>query len=92
MVEEIVEVHEASGRIIKVQKDGGWGFISSRDIPFQRIFFHWTVVKGFDFAEIERGMTAKFSAKKDDTRPKGEQWRATRVYDVEVEKVTNAGT
>ena len=42
---------EYRGKIIKVVKrtdnpnSNGWGFITSRDIPYRRIFFHWTGLK-----------------------------------------------
>ncbi len=32
------------GKIIKVS-EGGWGFISSKEIKFTRIFFHWTSLR-----------------------------------------------
>jgi hypothetical protein len=38
------EEHRIKGKIIKVS-DEGWGFISSKDIKFTRIFFHWTSLK-----------------------------------------------
>ena len=52
---------EATGRIIKVSRDG-WGFISSRDIEFTRIFFHWTALKQdtLRFLELKTGMMVKF--------------------------------
>ena len=51
-----------SGRIIKVSKQG-WGFISSRDIEFTRIFFHWTALEQntLPFLELRIGMTVEFT-------------------------------
>jgi cold shock CspA family protein len=50
------------GRIIKVS-DAGWGFISSRDIKFTRIFFHWTALRQdtLSFTELKTGMRAEFT-------------------------------
>ena len=50
-----------TGRIIKVSEKG-WGFISSRDIEFTRIFFHWTALKQntLNFKELRTGMMVTF--------------------------------
>jgi cold shock CspA family protein len=50
------------GRIIKVSKTG-WGFISSRDIQFTRIFFHWTALRQdtLKFPELKTGMHVEFT-------------------------------
>lgn len=54
---------KAVGKIIKVHKTG-WGFISSRDIEFTRIFFHWTALKQdtLRFPELRTGMYVEFTA------------------------------
>lgn len=51
------------GKIIKVS-DEGWGFIISKEIPFTRIFFHWTslVQDTLKFTELKRGMHVEFVA------------------------------
>ena len=43
-VPDMKEEKRVQGKIIKVS-DEGWGFISSKDIKFTRIFFHWTSLK-----------------------------------------------
>lgn len=50
------------GKIIKISEKG-WGFITSRDVPFTRIFFHWTSLKQdtIKFTELERGMSVEFT-------------------------------
>ncbi len=50
------------GKIIKVSP-GGWGFISSKDIKFTRIFFHWTSLNQdtLKFTEIKTGMKVEFT-------------------------------
>jgi len=50
------------GKIIKVS-EGGWGFISSIDIKFTRIFFHWTSLKQdtLKFTELKNGMKVEFT-------------------------------
>jgi cold shock CspA family protein len=51
-----------AGRIIKVSREG-WGFISSKDIQFTRIFFHWTALKQdtIPFLELKTGMHVEFT-------------------------------
>ncbi len=55
------EAERINGKIIKVS-DEGWGFIIAQDIPFTRIFFHWTslVHDTFKFPELRRGMHVEF--------------------------------
>lgn len=50
------------GRIIKVSEDG-WGFISSKEIKFTRIFFHWTALRQdtLRFTELHTGMHVEFT-------------------------------
>ncbi len=49
------------GKIIKVSTKG-WGFIIAKDIPFVRIFFHWTALTQDTkkFTELERNMNVSF--------------------------------
>lgn len=51
----------ATGKIIHIS-DKGWGFITSQDIPFTRIFFHWTGLEGdtLKFTELKKGMKVEF--------------------------------
>lgn len=50
------------GKIIKVSEDG-WGFISSKEIKFTRIFFHWTSLRQdtLRFLELKQGMKVSFT-------------------------------
>ena len=50
------------GKIIKISNEGGWGFISSKEVPFTRIFFHWTSLEQdtLNFTELKRGMEVEF--------------------------------
>lgn len=50
------------GKIIKVSEDG-WGFISSKDIKFTRIFFHWTSLKQdtANFKDLKNGLKVEFT-------------------------------
>ena len=50
------------GRIIKISK-AGWGFISSKEIEFTRIFFHWTALRGdtLSFKDLKTGMKVEFT-------------------------------
>lgn len=49
------------GKIIKVAAKG-YGFISSKDIPFTRIFFHWTSLEPdtLNFKALRSGMHVSF--------------------------------
>jgi cold shock CspA family protein len=68
------------GRIIKVSK-AGWGFISSKDIEFTRIFFHWTALRQdtVPFLELKTGMTVEFTP----LQIPGKGYRAVHVRVVE---------
>lgn len=50
-----------TGRIIKLS-DRGYGFISSKDIPFTKIFFHWSQLTQdtLNFQELRIGMIVEF--------------------------------
>jgi len=67
---------KATGRIIKVSK-AGWGFISSRDVEFVRIFFHWTSLRQdtLPFLELKTGMHVEFTP----MQVPGKGWRAVYV-------------
>jgi cold shock CspA family protein len=75
-VKRVTETNKIVGRIIKVSK-GGWGFISSRDIEFTRIFFHWSALKQdtLNFKELEVGMWVEFIP----TQVEGRGYRAIQV-------------
>jgi cold shock CspA family protein len=71
------------GRVIKVSKDG-WGFISSKEIQFTRIFFHWTALKQdtVPFLELKTGMMVEFTP----IQVPGKGYRAIHVRVIETEK------
>lgn len=64
------------GKIIKVSEDG-WGFISSKDIKFTRIFFHWTSLKQdtLKFQDLRNGLKVEFTPV--EVTDKG--WRAIKI-------------
>jgi len=64
------------GKIIKVSDDG-WGFISSMDIKFTRIFFHWTSLKQdtLKFQELKNGLKVEFTP----VEVEGKGWRAIKI-------------
>jgi len=70
------------GRIIKVSKSG-WGFISSKEIEFTRIFFHWTALRQdtIPFLELRTGMNVEFTP----IQIPGKGWRAVHVKVLEKE-------
>lgn len=65
-----------TGKIIKVS-DEGWGFISSKDIKFTRIFFHWTSLKQdtLKFTELKNGMHVEFTP----VEVEGKGFRAIKI-------------
>lgn len=70
------EEKRVSGKIIKVSEDG-WGFISSKEIKFTRIFFHWTSLRQdtLKFPELKQGMKVEFTPI--EVQDKG--WRAIKI-------------
>lgn len=50
------------GKIIKISPKG-FGFIISKDIPFTRIFFHWTslIQETSHFTELKKGDEVEFT-------------------------------
>lgn len=66
-----------TGRIIKLADKEGWGFISSKDVPFTRIFFHWTSLKQntLNFKDLRVGMKVEFVA----NEVVGKGWRAIKI-------------
>lgn len=66
----------AVGKIIKLSEDG-WGFISSKDIKFTRIFFHWTSLKQdtLKFPELKNGMKVEFTP----VEVENKGWRGIKI-------------
>ncbi len=90
----MTEPKRVIGKIIKLSDDG-WGFISSKEIPFTRIFFHWTSLNQdtSHFKELKRGDEVEFTPIEVD----GKGWRAIKIdvlepepKPVEIEKDGNA--
>lgn len=74
------EDKRVTGKIIKVS-DEGWGFISSKDIKFTRIFFHWTSLKQgtLKFQELKNGMKVEFTP----VEVENKGWRAIKIIVLE---------
>lgn len=53
-----------TGKIFTVNKDRGFGFITSLDpdLKFEKLFFHWTALKNntTHFLDLVRGMEVEF--------------------------------
>lgn len=64
------------GRISYLNRDKGYGFITTKGIPFERIFFHWSALKQstLSFLDVKRGMYVTFDAIKQDTK-----WKAVAI-------------
>jgi len=65
-----------TGKVIKVSKEG-YGFISSKEVPFTRIFFHWTSLQAgtVKFVDLRAGMKVSCVAYEVDSKG----WRAIKV-------------
>lgn len=52
------------GKIFKIRAENGYGFISSKEIPFTRIFFHWSALMPdtLNFRQLREGMHVEFNA------------------------------
>jgi cold shock CspA family protein len=76
MTDVITDEKRVKGKIIKVS-GGGWGFISSKEIKFTRIFFHWTSLKQdtLKFQELKNGMKVEFTP----VEVEGKGWRAIKI-------------
>lgn len=69
-----------TGKIIKLdqsEEKGGWGFISSKELKFTRIFFHWTSLKQdtLKFPDLRNGMKVEFTPVEVDSKG----WRAIKI-------------
>lgn len=64
------------GKITKVD-EGGWGFISSKEIKFTRIFFHWTSLRQdtLRFPQLKNGMKVEFTP----IEVEGKGYRAIKI-------------
>lgn len=59
----VQEKNLVTGKILRLS-DEGWGFIISKEIPFEKIFFHWTALEQntIRFPKLEEGMEVEFFA------------------------------
>lgn len=66
-----------TGKIIYLDEKEGWGFITSHELKFTRIYFHWTflVQDTLHFLQLRKGMKVEFEPKEHAERG----WRAIRV-------------
>ena len=62
------------GKISQVIDDGGYGFIRADD--GRKIFFHVTVLQGFDIKDLKEGDLVEFDVKND---PNGRRPRALNI-------------
>lgn len=83
------DIKRIEGKIIHLDEEG-WGFFSSDEVKYERIFFHWSALsKGErNFKFLERGMRCTFDcvyikSSQDGQLDKG--WRALKI------KVTDDG-
>lgn len=66
------------GKIYYINDEKGFGFISSKAIPFKRIFFHWQDLRNdtLDFTRLRKGMSVNF---KPIFREDKESYRAIQI-------------
>jgi cold shock CspA family protein len=76
-------IKPAIGKIITISKNG-WGFISSKEIQFTRIFFHWTALRQdtIPFLELKIGMRVEFTP----IQIEGRGYRAIHVRVIEEDR------
>jgi cold shock CspA family protein len=76
----MTDTKKVVGKIIKLSKDG-WGFVSSKEIQFTRIFFHWTALRQdtLPFLELKTGMRVEFTP----SQLEGKGWRAMHLRVIE---------
>lgn len=74
------DTKRVSGKIIHLD-DTGWGFVTTPEMEFTRIFFHWTGLVGdtLNFKELKRNMKVEFIP----VAVEGKGWRAMRIKVVE---------
>lgn len=77
-----------TGKIVKVDKNKGYGFIVSKDRRFIRFFFHWTGLETTtkNFADIEPGEIVQFTEAYGDRGPRAIQIRIINEPDEPSEK------
>lgn len=75
------------GKILRLS-DEGWGFIISKDIPFEKIFFHWTALEQdtLRFPKLEEGMEVEFFAVEQE---ENRGYRAIKIRVVKQEEDNN---
>lgn len=78
-----IETKSVKGRIVKLS-DEGWGFITSKEVKFTRIFFHWSSLtqETIKFTELKVGMEVEFIPQEvtpTETRPNQKGWRAIKI-------------
>lgn len=76
LTEQVINNQPVNGRINFISEEG-WFFIISKEIPFERIFAHWTALRGdtLNFKALEEGMIVEFIPIK--IPDKG--WRAIKI-------------
>lgn len=85
--EPTIERKPIQGKILRLSNEG-WGFIISKDIPFEKIFFHWTALEQdtIRFPKLEEGMEVEFFAvEQEDNRG----FRAIKIRVIKENERTN---
>lgn len=74
------EVPRIEGKIIKLDPTG-YGFITSRQKPFTRIFFHWSglLPTTKNFLELRKGMKLEFDCVRYIDKGIDKGWRAHKI-------------
>lgn len=82
------------GKIIRIDPKG-YGFIISSELPFERVFFHWSSLRNntLRFPNLRRGMTVEFVARhqgKDEITGDDKGYKGIRIIVVD-EKIDETG-
>ena len=64
---DVTGIKLVTGKVTKVDSKG-YGFISSKEVPFERIFFHWTSLRHdtTNFKHLIKGAKVEFLPIKND--------------------------
>ena len=72
------------GKIVKLDKENGWGFIVSPELRFKRIYFHWSALSPtLDFIKLSIGDMLTFTPT-EYTDPKTNEYKGWRAYKIEL--------
>lgn len=77
--EPVIPTGRIQGKVIRTHRDG-WGFISSHEVPFYRIFFYWQDLDpSIHFPKLHVKTKLEFEVRYDPTREVGKRYSAKKI-------------